>query len=169
MTALLHVGMIFVAIFLFKTFYSSNNDKSTFHNTLPGAAAPYIIESSRPPGEILNKYPGAVPSIESGEYEYKGLYRGGLTDREIMDILPDGNPMNLGRDASPAAACPCIDDEANNDEIDGDERITYQLRARNDETRVIAGLMNRRSELDKFLREEVEQEENSRWWGRQEI
>ena len=35
--------------------------------------------------------------------------------------------------------------------------------------RVTAGTMNRRRDLDKYLREEVEMAENERWWGRNEV
>jgi hypothetical protein len=54
---------------------------------------------------------------------------------------------------------------ANYDRRDGDERMTHQARGRNDPERVIAGTMKRREKLDKYLREEVDEEENKVWWG----
>lgn len=56
----------------------------------------------------------------------------------------------------------------NDDELDGDERMNYQSRSRNDPIRVTTGTMNRRQDMDKYLREEVEEEEDRVWWGRHE-
>jgi hypothetical protein len=83
--------------------------------------------------------------------------------------LIEGNPFDLSRTAAPQAAAPCVDDEANDGEIDVDESNTYQVRARNDPTRVEAGIMNRRTFLDPYLRETVEVDENRRWWGVHEL
>lgn len=82
---------------------------------------------------------------------------------------PEGNPFAYGKIATPAAASPCIDDEANDAEMDADELNTYQARSRNDQTRVDAGTMRRRRDLDKYLREEVDQYEDQWWWGRHEV
>ena len=97
-------------------------------------------------------------------------YTGGHSDRNVGDneYAAEGNPFNLGRMAAPQAADSCVDDEAHGDEIDGDERINYQSRSRNDSTRVTAGTMNRRRDLDKYLREEVDEEDDREWWGRHE-
>jgi hypothetical protein len=110
-------------------------------------------------------YPGA---IDVDEYDTEPAL--GHRDRAENDneSAPDGNPYNLGRVGAPHAAAACIDDEANNDEIDGDERASYQARSRNDPTRATAGAMNRRRDLDEYLREEVEKEEDRVWWGRHE-
>ena len=55
-----------------------------------------------------------------------------------------------------------------NDEytVDGDDRIRLQSCSRNDQTRAIAGSMNRLRYLDPYLREEVRDEEARPWWGR---
>lgn len=60
------------------------------------------------------------------------------------------------------------DDEANDEAIDGDERLVYQAQSRNDLVRVTEGTMNRRRDLDKYFREEVEEEENRIWYSRHE-
>jgi hypothetical protein len=70
---------------------------------------------------------------------------------------------------APTSADACIDDEANDDEIEGDERMAYQGLARNDPERVIAGIMNRRREFDPYVRSELEETEDLRWWGRHEV
>ena len=80
-----------------------------------------------------------------------------------------GNPYDLDRIHSPAAAGACVDDEANDAEIDGDELATYQARPSNDATRVAAGTMNRRRDMDRYFREEVEEAEDRQWWGRHEV
>jgi hypothetical protein len=52
--------------------------------------------------------------------------------------------------------------------IDGDERLSYQSLSRNDPKRPIMGVTRRRRDMDKYLREEVDEEENRRWWGQDE-
>jgi hypothetical protein len=118
-------------------------------------------------------YPGAIDS--EGDYDMaqslnEGPLNEGHRDRAVGDnvFAPEGNPFNINRVGAPHAASACFDDEANDDELDGDERINYQARSRNDPTRVTAGTMNRRCDLDKYLREEVEEEDNREWWGRHE-
>ena len=59
--------------------------------------------------------------------------------------------------------------ESNDGEIDGDENMVNLSVLRNDPTRVISGTMNRRRDMDKYLREETEESENRQWWGRNEI
>jgi hypothetical protein len=85
------------------------------------------------------------------------------------DRAPYGNPFNMNRVSAPHAASACFDDEANDDELDGDERINYQALSRNDPSRTTAGTMGRRAGLDAYLREEVVEEENRVWWGRHEV
>ena len=70
---------------------------------------------------------------------------------------------------APTAAAAWVDDEANDMELDADEACGNNALSRNDATRVTAGTMNRRRDLDKYLREEVEMAENKRWWGRNEV
>lgn len=118
-------------------------------------------------------YPGAIDP--EGDYDMaqslnEDSLNEGHHDRSVGDnvFAPDGNPFSLNRVGAPHAASACFDDEANDDELDGDERINYQARSRNDPTRVTAGTMNRRCDLDKYLREEVEEEDDREWWGRHE-
>ena len=80
-----------------------------------------------------------------------------------------GNAYELSRTAAPRAADATADDEANNDEIDGDERLVYNQLGRNDPTRPMAGVFNRTAWLDQYLREEVDQREEDPWWGRHEV
>ncbi len=117
------------------------------------------------PGQ--NGYLGAI-NIDEYDDSAPGL---GQHDRLEGDnsAAPEGNPFNPSRVAAPFAADACIDDEANNDEIDGDERTNYQALSRNDPTRAIIGSMNSRCGLDKYLREEVEEAEDETWWGRHEL
>jgi hypothetical protein len=131
---------------------------------LPGQPAPYAILAPSPdasPGRYLGAF-------DADEFDtFPGL---GHHDRTELDNVSasDGNPFNLSRISAPHAAEACIDDEANADELDGDERINYQMRSRNDPSRVAAGTMNRSCDLDKYLREEVEEESDREWWGRHE-
>ncbi len=158
---------------------------------LPGTGAPYAVTapwpvratgldlappSELPPGrapvgpvetlDLPGEYPGA---IDFDEYDSDPEY--GFRDLADNDnaLAPQGNPFNLNRVAFTTAAGPCLDDEANDDMIDGDERVTYQARARNDATRVTAGTMNRRKMMEKYLNEEVLEAEEREWWGRHEI
>ncbi len=62
----------------------------------------------------------------------------------------------------------CKDTEANAGDMDGDEGIVYNSTHRNDETRALEGISNRRRDMDKYLREEVEEAEDREWWGRSE-
>jgi hypothetical protein len=119
---------------------------------------------TRPPAGP-GRYPGA---IDIDEYDTEAVYgHRDLTEGDA-DGVPVGNPYNPGRVSYPPAAEACIDDEANDAEIDADELNTYHVRARNDDTRVEAGTMNRRKTLDKYFREEVEEAEDREWWGRHE-
>ena len=135
-------------------------------NPLPGAPAPYAVTAApgarpRNPG----RYPGAV---DIDEYDTEADY--GHRDRTEGDgdRAPVGNPYNRGRISAPPAADACIDDEANDAEMDGDELMSFHGYARNDPERVTAGTMNRRRDLDKYLREEVTESEDREWWGRHE-
>jgi len=131
---------------------------------LPGAPAPYAVSAPRLPARPRS-YPGA---IDIDEYDTEpGRGHRDRTEGD-NDFAPDGNPFNLNRVGASHAASACVDDEANDDELDGDERMTYQARSRNDPARVTAGTMNRRRDLDKYLREEVDEEDDREWWGRHE-
>jgi hypothetical protein len=130
-----------------------------------GAPAPGGAGTEVPPPDAPIAYPGAI-SFGSQD----SLSGFGHVDRTRgeNEARPYGNPFDTGRTSAPKAAEACADDEANGDEIDGDERITLQASSRNDATRVTAGTMNRRRDLDEYLREEVEEEEDREWWGRGE-
>jgi hypothetical protein len=134
-------------------------------NPLPGAPAPYAVAATPRQAATEHAYPGAI-DIDEYDTEAPHGHRD-LTEGD-NDFMPQGNPYNIGRVSAQLAADSCIDDEANDDQIDGDERITYQVRARNDETRVAAGTMNRRRDMDKYFREEVAEAEDREWWGRHE-
>lgn len=138
-----------------------------FNTYLPGAPAPYAAAAPPVTGtEVVTRYPGA---IDVDEYDSDAEF--GHRDRTAgdNDHAPVGNPFVRSRVTAPASADACVDDEANDDEIEGDERIAYQGLARNDPERVIAGTMNRRREFDPYVREELEETEDLRWWGRHEV
>jgi hypothetical protein len=109
-----------------------------------------------------------MSSIDPGADDAWAL---GHRDRleEDYDVEPDGNPFDLARTAAPLAAGPCVDDEANNDELDGDEGMSLQGLSRNDATRVEAGIFNRRRDMDKYFREELQESENKYWYGAHEV
>lgn len=119
---------------------------------------------TNPPSD-RGHYPGA---IDMDEYDTEGAFGHRDQTEGDMDSVPMGNPYNTGRISYPPAADSCVDDEANDGEIDADELNTYQARARNDATRVTAGTMNRRKDLEKYLEEELEEAYEREWWGRSE-
>ncbi len=142
---------------------------------IPGEPAPHAVFSYTQPSPMKGVYPGAVELADDYD-EARGdapdsFLQWGHRDRMELDApnAPEGNPFAYGKIATPAAASPCIDDEANDAEMDADELNTYQARSRNDQTRVDAGTMRRRRDLDKYLREEVDQYEDQWWWGRHEV
>jgi hypothetical protein len=55
--------------------------------------------------------------------------------------------------------------ESNDNSIDYDEKNTYQLLKRNDPIRPIVGEINRKSFVDPYIREELENAEKKEWWG----
>lgn len=129
-----------------------------------GAPSPALMTSSGLTETGGSAYPGA---IELDEYET--LASSGHTDRSRYEDPPEGNPFDPMRVRADLAAGPCVDDEANDNEIDGDEKMAYQGSVRNDATRVTAGTINRRRDMDKYFREEVEEAEEREWWGRHEL
>lgn len=110
----------------------------------------------------------AMSSVDPGADDAWAL---GHTDRleGDYDTAPEGNPFDLARTAAPLAAGPCVDDEANDDELDGDEGMTLQGLSRNDPTRVEAGIFNRLRDLKPYLDEETAEAENKIWWGAHEV
>jgi len=75
----------------------------------------------------------------------------------------------MAKAAMAEAAIAEVMTEANDEDIDGDEANTYQVRARNDMVRATAGTMRRLRDMDKYLREEVAEAEDRYWWGRHEL
>ena len=143
---------------------------------LPGVPPPYPVyaparrvrRTDRQPALARpGRYPGA---IDFDEYDSDPA-AGGQRDSRAEDSrrAPEGNPFNPGRVGVTLASGPCLDDEANDDEIGGDERMAYRGTARNDPTRATAGSMNRRRDLAKYLDEEVAEAEERMWWGRHEV
>jgi hypothetical protein len=147
--------------------------KEGYDNPPPGAPAPHAVRADFEHGAAPRGDPHYPGAIDEGDYtadEFDSEAAYGHRDRVELDseVAPYGNPYNRGRVAHWPAADACVDDEANNDEIDGDELATYHGRARNDAERVAAGTMNRRRDLDKYLRSECEESENRQWWGNHE-
>jgi hypothetical protein len=122
--------------------------------------------------EAYSSYPGAIDAgldlAADGTDFDTGGGDGARTKTHDDGRVPEGNPFELGRFSVPHAAEPCYDDEANNDEIDGDERMAYSSLGRNDPTRPTAGTMNRRRDLEKYLTEELAEEEARVWYSRHE-
>lgn len=131
----------------------------------PGAPAPHAVASATVPPAGVGRYPG---SIDIDEYESEGAFGHRDQTEGDGDGVPVGNPFNPSRVSYSPAADACIDDEANDEELDGDEGMVYSGLQRNDATRVEAGTMNRRAALDKYFREEVEEAEDRQWWGASE-
>jgi len=156
MTALVIIGLLLGAVLTY--------DMMGDHGVRAYCKPPPPPHDLGPP-VLLRGYPGA---IDINEYDSEPGW--GHRDRTERDneFAPEGNPFNFNRLNAPSAAGACIDDEANDDALDGDERMNYQARSRNDPTRVTAGTMNRRRDFDKYLREEVEEEDDREWWGRHE-
>jgi len=50
--------------------------------------------------------------------------------------------------------------------LDGDEQFAYQGRARHDPYRQAAGIMKKKQIMDKYVREELDEEEQNNYWGR---
>lgn len=164
-TALLVIGGLLAFCAAFTAAGRERDKGSEGFFPLPGAPAPYAVASTTASPPDAGPYPGA---IDLDEYDTEAQY--GHRDRTEGDgdYAPAGNPYNRGRISWPAAADACVDDEANDAEMDGDELMTYHGRARNDAERVTAGTMNRRRDMDKYFREEVEIAEQREWWGRHE-
>ncbi|MDE2097646.1 MAG: hypothetical protein KGL39_10395 [Patescibacteria group bacterium] len=154
---------------------------------VPGPHPPMAVSDLPFDDRPLKGYKGAIDidDYEGGQPSYTGSAQSfpesvdigsddsfayGHHDRRAYAKNPrEGNPFDLSRTAAPEAAEPCVDDEADNDSYDADERNAYQVRSRNDSTRVDAGTMRRRKEMDKYFRSEVAAQEEIPWWGRHEI
>jgi hypothetical protein len=101
-------------------------------------------------------YPGAIdfcddtdPSLGHADW-----------DTRARGNAPEGDPRIAGLQAAP----PCVDGDSFAS-YDGDELVTYHARSRNDPERVWAGARHRKTLVDKYVREELDERENIRWWG----
>lgn len=164
----------FLAMELAKRHGASLTQRAEAYTALPGAPAPYPVKVAPPAPTAELPATGAPRSVYPGAIEVSGYEtEPEFGHRDRLDAAdrdePYGNPYNRSRISRPAAAAADVDDEANDAEMDADELNTYQASARNDAVRVAAGTMNRRTELDPYFREEVEEAEDREWWGRHEL
>jgi hypothetical protein len=113
------------------------------------------------PGDAWRDYRGAVDLTRLGGDAYRDASRG--------DARPAGAPWLAGRDRPEPPAAPCYDDEANDDEMQGDEAAANQGLARNDATRVTAGMVRRHPFVRRYLEEEVAEAQDREWWGTHEL
>lgn len=135
----------------------------------PGAGPPHSVQV--PKGLPYDEgYRGAIDAAGDIDHDSADTAPWGHPDRTAYgsDYMAVGNPYDLDRIGSPGAAPPGIDDEAIGGLLDADELNTYHARSRNDNTRVWAGAIRRKEFMDRYLREELEEEEDSQWWGRHE-
>lgn len=105
---------------------------------------------------------GGADSWE-GSFDLSGL--GGL---EEADRYGDGERADDYGHAIGGGEMACIGGEYTDDPIGGDERMTRNSLARNDPVRPTIGLMRRRREMEQYFAEELDEAENSVWWGNHE-
>jgi hypothetical protein len=120
--------------------------------------------------ESFETYPGAI--APDAETDSEGA------DVGLFGAAPAGDDSGeaaTGDDSGAAATGDAGDDAADDaaaaekqTPADGDRLMRRSALSRNDPTRVTAGTMRRRRDLDEYLREEVEAEEGRDWWGRDE-
>ena len=123
-------------------------------------------------GDGYEDYPGAIDFGAGGAaaaWSDQGPRWGHSDwDAAARDGVPEGNPFSRNRVAAPAAAPPCADDDALAIH-DADELNAYQARARNDPDRVRAGALRRKAFVSHYVKEELDEQEDSQWWGRHEV
>lgn len=114
-------------------------------------------------------YPGAIDFGGEGPTASDQALAVGHADwgEEGLARRPEGNPHPWGRVSTPQAAPPCVDDDAVA-VLDGDELMAYHGRARNDPERVWAGARRRKGLVARYVQEELDEKENSVWWGAHE-
>lgn len=167
--------LILIVLFLGASYHLQDGENFLSHNIfIPQLRSADISHSRSPPRQY--HHPKAdtsihVPPLSGG---YLGAIDNefideGHSDARIDDVIPEGNRFISSRISAPPSDEVCIDDEANDEELDGDERINYQSLSRNDSTRVTAGTVNRTRMMNNYLREEVEETEARPWWGRHEL
>ena len=124
--------------------------------------APGVYESG--PGPAPAAYPGAIEVDDPSAPGEFAMY--GHRDRGLDDFNPLGNPYTVGRIAQPKEVV-CIDEDAEPIH-DGDELNVVHSLARNDATRVAAGIIRRGELVDRYLREELDEAEERTWYHRHE-
>ncbi|MDF1728292.1 MAG: hypothetical protein P1U53_11150 [Sulfitobacter sp.] len=158
----------------------------------PGPGPPVdaggVVAATAP---VMSTFVGAP--ADGGDSQAGGDWPGGLSDSEMQGILrssapdtnetytyglppldekrgPFGNPFDLNNVYTPGqhSMADGTFDEARV-ALDGDERLAMQGRFRNDPYRVAAGIMRRKDLVDRNVREELDREEDSRWWGRWDL
>lgn len=135
----------------------------------PGAGPPAFLGVPETADDTA-AYPGAIDFGTRGEVDGDEAPALGHTDlyEAARDNTPEGNPFSAERVAAPQAAGPCVDDDAIAI-YDGDELLAIQARSRNDPERVWAGNYRRKAHVGRYITEELDEEENKRWWGAHEV
>jgi hypothetical protein len=151
-----------------------------------GRRARFAGAAASPPGNAPPDFPYIGPALaKSGPYP--GAIDGDLPplwgpeggDQAALWGHPDrvagppaeGSPYDTDRIGGPWAPGPCAAEGVGGSVAieDGDELLAYQGRARNDPERVWAGLRRRKALVERFAAEELDMEENKRWWGAHEV
>jgi hypothetical protein len=160
-----------------------SRDRFTATTTPAPGPAPISLVGSMPQPEpnLTPVYPGAIdddvafPGAPGGsatdasrgdETQYDTAAALGHRDLRAGDnaAMPRGNPFQTSRIKPTIAASPCNDDEAIV-ALDGDEAMAVQGYSRNDPTRVEAGIFRRKSMMKRYVNEELDEAQDSRWWG----
>lgn len=155
-------------------------DPLEFLETRPRAAseAPLPGESSTArPRESFMAYPGAVDPGGATDPPGPSTYGHGEHVAARVAARQHGYPFDgdrFGESAHPGFADngghphPCLDDDAVGG-VTADEMTVYHARHRNDPRRVHADPGRHKHLADKYFREELDEEEDSHWWGRHEL
>lgn len=148
--------------------YSDQKESFTMATTAPPGAGPPSFPNIPDTSDVDSTYPGAIDFGKTSEGDEAPALGFVDWDAAARDNVPRGNPFDTDRIANPQAASPCVDDEALA-LFDGDELNAYQVRSRNDPERVWAGIYRRSAMIDRYVREELDERENTRWWGNHEV
>ena len=90
-----------------------------------------------------------------------------VADNRVADNRVADNQNNIPT-GSTRATLSCTDEDAIA-LYDGDELNAYQVRSRNKPERIWAGIRRRKDLVDHYVREELDECENTRWWGAHEV
>lgn len=113
-------------------------------------------------------YPGALSEADLAGLASSELAAWGHSTEEQPDMPAFGNPARTAfsgpvrREECSGARCPSV--QAG----DADERLAYQARSRNDTTRSDTGALRLIDQANRYYREELDEEEDTVWWGRDE-